>query len=80
MDNAADINKPAQVDLAKVVPELENLKRIVGNTYQLVQDAAISGSDAKAVAEIMSWLEEFHTRIKSQLDSLQPPVPTNPNV
>lgn len=57
------------------VKEIENILRIVQNTFNLVNDTDIKGGHAHAVAEIMGWLSGFGRTLQSQIDALKASLP-----
>lgn len=57
------------------VKEIENILRIVQNTFNLVNDTDIKGGHAHAVAEIMGWLSGFGKTLQTQIQALEATLP-----
>ncbi len=57
------------------IKELENVKRLIGNTLSLINEMEVKGAYAAPVAEIQGWLTGFNTSIVSQIDTLRSTLP-----
>ena len=65
----------AEANIKARLSELQNVLRIVQNTFNLIADTDVKGGHCNAVAEIMGWLKGFGSTLQNQIDALQATLP-----
>ncbi len=57
------------------IKELENVRRLVTNNINLINDSEFKGAYAGPVAEILGWLEGFKTSVNNQIEGFKAALP-----
>ena len=65
----------AEANIKARLTELQNVLRIVQNTFNLVADVDVKGAHCNAVAEIMGWLKGFGSTLQNQINALTATLP-----
>lgn len=56
--------------------ELKNVIRVATNTLNLINDVEIKGAYAGPVVEIVQWIDGIKKAVQTQIDALEPLLPT----
>lgn len=69
-----DLNSQSE-KIKSQVTNLENVKRLIGNTVAILSEVEVKGAYAKPLTEIFQWLEGFDASVKAQIQALQSLLP-----
>lgn len=65
----------ATKELEKQIADLNNVKRLIENTLNLIADVEIKGAYASPVSEIQNWLTSFKSQVSAQAQGLSAALP-----
>lgn len=69
-----DLNSQSE-KIKSQVTNMENVKRLIGNTVAILSEVEVKGAYAKPLTEIFQWLEGFDASVKAQIQALQSLLP-----
>ena len=69
-------SEKAIAELNSKINDLKNVHRLVSNNLAIIHDSKVNGSDVRAVAEVVGWLEGFKQSLANQFQALEASLPS----